>query len=83
MPDTLPRDCTGGERSEEASQDYDPETDAPKEDEWDRQIERDAKAGRLDDIADRARAQIRAGHGTDLHGSPTGADTAAEEAQDQ
>ena len=62
MPDTLPH--RGG------NQDYDPETDAPKEDEWDRQIEEDARAGRLDELAERARKQARAGRTTDLHGNP-------------
>ena len=63
MPDTLPHPGNG-------NQDYDPETDAPKEDEWDRQIEKDAKAGRLDELAERARKQARAGRTTDLHGNP-------------
>lgn len=69
MPDTLPH------RGD--NQDYDPETDAPKEDEWDRQIEEDAKAGRLDELAERARAHYRDGNVTDLHGNPV--DTGAED----
>ena len=54
------------------NQDYDPETDAPKEDEWDRQIEEDAKAGVLGELAERARKRCRDGNVTDLHGNPVG-----------
>ena len=70
MPVPLPRDRTGGERSEESPPAYDPERDAPEDDAWDHQVERDAEAGRLDERADRARAQIRTGNATDLHGTP-------------
>ncbi|MBI3736593.1 hypothetical protein HY256_08800 [Candidatus Sumerlaeota bacterium] len=40
--------------------------DAYAANEWDRQIERDAKAGKLDRMAERAIAEHRAGRSTEL-----------------
>jgi hypothetical protein len=37
-----------------------------RSDQWDRQIERDSMAGRLDHLAEAALAQFRAGHFTAL-----------------
>jgi hypothetical protein len=67
MPDTLSRSDQNTKKKQKPASSCDPEPDC---DEWDRQIEEDAKAGRLDALAERARAHCREGNVTDLDGNP-------------